>query len=52
MSNPSPGATDITPAYNSAGFMARAFASILAQTHDNYEIITIDDEQTGYFGQQ
>jgi len=38
--------TIVTPAYNSAGFIAETIASALAQTHGDFELIVVDDGST------
>ena len=40
--------TVITPAYNSAGSLARCIESLIAQTYGNWELILIDDGSTDH----
>ena len=40
---PSPAVTIIVPSYNTAGFIAEALDSVLAQTFENYECVVVND---------
>ncbi|GGA79445.1 hypothetical protein GCM10011369_21750 [Neiella marina] len=38
----------ITPAFNAEPYIARAVRSVIAQTHHNWELLLISDDQTNY----
>ena len=46
-----PVVTVITPAYNTASFMAQTLESVLAQTFGSFEMIVVDDGSTDGTGE-